>query len=241
MSDEVVPTPHEPDTSASPAHDPLIVEDILLLLFQPRHGTILGEDILFYVLGGAVVADLAAGGWIEIDEPTRWGGRRVRSSHPDGPDDELLRAAWERIAEKPRGIQTVLAESGPLLRQPVIDRLIALGHLRTEKKKTLGIFDTTALREGDTGRRAAVVAEVSAVLVDGAPPSPRTAALIGLLSASGELVNLNAEIPWGSPVAERAFALQYGTDTGVAAGLAVIRTDIATYVNPILVSGLLSR
>ena len=36
------------------SEEPLIVEDTLLLLFQPDSGTIAGENILFYVLGGAV-------------------------------------------------------------------------------------------------------------------------------------------------------------------------------------------
>lgn len=237
------PTPSSDDRPADPAAaapgpttGPLVVEDILLLLFQPKHQAILGEDILYYVLGGAVITDLALGGWIEIDEPSRWGGRRVRATGEQAPDADILRPAWEKIAEKPRDVQTVLAESGPLLRQPVIDRLVASGDLRSTKKKTLGLFETTTLSEGDTGRRAALVAEVRAVLVDGAPPTPRLAALVGLLSASGELVNLNDEIPWSGPVAERAFALQYGTVEGSAAGLAVLRTDVATYVTPVVLA-----
>ena len=39
--------------------EPSLVEDVLLLLFQPDSGTIAGENILYYVLGGAAVADLA--------------------------------------------------------------------------------------------------------------------------------------------------------------------------------------
>jgi hypothetical protein len=54
---------------------PLIAEDLLLLLFDPRSGTIAGEGTLFYTLAGAVLADLAAGGHIEVDEDTTLAGR----------------------------------------------------------------------------------------------------------------------------------------------------------------------
>jgi hypothetical protein len=37
--------------TARMADGPLLVEDVLLLLFQPDSGTIAGENILFYVLG----------------------------------------------------------------------------------------------------------------------------------------------------------------------------------------------
>lgn len=48
-------------------HEESLAEDLLLLLFQPNSGdrggtgTIAGENTLFYVLGGAVLADLALG------------------------------------------------------------------------------------------------------------------------------------------------------------------------------------
>lgn len=42
--------------------EPLLVEDVLLLLYQPSSGAIAGENYLYYVLGGAVVADLTLRG-----------------------------------------------------------------------------------------------------------------------------------------------------------------------------------
>jgi len=48
--------------TARSTDEALLVEDVLLLLFQPESGTIAGENILFYVLGGAVLADLAPQG-----------------------------------------------------------------------------------------------------------------------------------------------------------------------------------
>ncbi|WFF00232.1 GPP34 family phosphoprotein [Micromonospora sp. WMMD964] len=59
-------------------------------------------------------------------------------------------------------------------------------------RKVLGLFRTAVLRDGRTERRARLLAEVRQVLVDGAQPQARVAALTALLSASGthrKLVN----------------------------------------------------
>jgi hypothetical protein len=237
MTESTSPQPARPDTTTA---QPLIVDDVLLVLFQPSTGAILGEDVLYYVLGGAVLADLSIGGWIARGDASKWGGNPVRATSEKGPDADVLRIAWDKIAAEPRDVQTVLAESGPLLREPVIDRLVASGDLHAETKKTLGLFTSTSLSEGDTGRRAELIAGLRAVLIDGVEPTPRMAALVALLSASGELWNLNSEIPWGTKVAERAFALQYGTVEGSATGQAVMRTDIAAYITPLVV-GLFAR
>ncbi len=61
--------PDARSTNDSPAPhlgEPLLVEDVLLLLFQPDSGSIAGENILFYVLGGAALGDLALQERIEM-------------------------------------------------------------------------------------------------------------------------------------------------------------------------------
>ncbi|WP_406063527.1 GPP34 family phosphoprotein [Micromonospora sp. NBC_00860] len=210
---------------------PTLVEDLLLLLFQPRSGTIAGENTLFYVLGGAVLADLALG-----DHLTTEARGRVRSvaSHP--PSDGLLRPAWDYLVEKPRGVQTALAAIGPALRKPVLERLVARGDIDQEPRKVLGLFRTTALREGRTERRARLLADVRRVLVDGAEPQARIAALTALLSASGTLPQFHREIPWTSPVISRAKELERGDWGADAAAAAVTRTVTATVVNSAIVA-----
>ncbi|MFF0153704.1 GPP34 family phosphoprotein [Micromonospora sp. NPDC005203] len=205
---------------------PTLVEDLLLLLFQPRSGTIAGENTLFYVLGGAVLADLALGEHLSTEARGRVSSM---AGHP--PSDSLLRPAWDYLAEKPRGVQTALAAIGPALRAPVLERLVARGDIDQESRKVLGLFRTTALREGRTERRSRLLADVRQVLVDGAEPQARVAALAALLSASGTLPQFHREIPWTSSVISRAKELERGDWGADAAAAAVTRTVTATVVN----------
>jgi hypothetical protein len=134
---------------------PLLAEDLLLVLFQPSSGTIAGENTLFYVLAGAIVADLAQQGSVELDDSR---SSVVVRATGQRPHDDLLRPAWDYVAKKPRGVQTVLAATGPTLRGPVLDRLFERGDIAKEERRALGVFPTTALVEGPTGRRPALVA-----------------------------------------------------------------------------------
>ncbi|MBY8870538.1 GPP34 family phosphoprotein [Micromonospora sp. PLK6-60] len=217
-----------PRTHSKP---PTLAEDLLLLLFQPGSGTVASENTLFYVLGGAVLADLALG-----DHLTTAGRGRVRSVPDSPPPDRLLRPAWDYLAEKPRGVQTALAAIGPALRQPVLQRLITRGDIDQEPRKVLGLFRSTALREGRTERRARLLADVRQVLVEGAQPPARVAALVALLSASGTLPQFHREIPWTSPVITRAKELERGDWGADAAAQAVTRTVTATVVNSAIVA-----
>ncbi|WP_322409977.1 GOLPH3/VPS74 family protein [Microbacterium invictum] len=223
-----------------PQDSPTIAEDLLLLLFQPDSGTIAGENTLFYVLGGAVLAQL--GLEQRVTTKKTWSGTVNMAAVPDrAPSDEILRAAWTSVQDKPRGVQTVLPAIGPTLRQPLIDRLVARGELRTEAKKTLGIFSTTVLKDGGTGRRNDLLAEIRGVLVDGASPSARTAALTGLLSASGTLPQFHPAIPWKSAVITRAEELERGDWGAAGAGEAVERTVMAMIVNSVTVTTIALR
>ena len=91
-------------------NEPLIVEDTLLLLFQPDSGTIAGENILFYVLGGAVLADLSLGGRVEAEEhghvtdPRRASGaRRWRCSQPPHGGEHRPAGGKRHAPPVPRG------------------------------------------------------------------------------------------------------------------------------------------
>ncbi|MFY7065102.1 GOLPH3/VPS74 family protein [Nocardiopsis changdeensis] len=204
---------------------PLLAEDVMLVLFQPASGTIAGENTLFYVLGGAVLTELGAGGHVAVGGPGP-GGARVEAVEGGAPADPLLRSGWDHVATGPRSAGTVLAAIGPRLRGPVLDRLVERGDIRRVKRRTLGLFDSTALEDGG-GRRAGLVEGVRAVLEDGAPPEPRVAALAALVSASGSLPQLHREIPWNSEVIARAKALERGDWGAGAAAEAVARTTTA--------------
>ncbi|MDG4790439.1 GPP34 family phosphoprotein [Micromonospora sp. WMMD1102] len=218
-------------TTDSEFTPPTLPEDLLLLLFQPSSGTIAGENTLFYVLAGAVLADLTLGQRVEMA-----GRSRVRVVEGAAPSDDLLRPAWDYLSGKPRGVQTLLAAVGPALRQPVLERLVQRGDIEREDRKVLGLFRTTALREGRNGRRARLLEEVRQVLVEGAEPPARVAALAALLSASGTLPQFHREIPWKSPVIKRAKELEQGNWGAGAAAEAVTRTVTATVVNSVVVA-----
>lgn len=214
---------------------PTLAEDLLLLLFQPSSGTIAGEGTLFYVLGGAVLADLSLRGHVQVAASATTGAGRLETLGARPPDDPLLRPAWDYLDEKPRRTQTVLAAIGPPLRTPVLERLVERGDVEQTERRRL-FLRTRSLGEGRTGRREQLLAQVRAVLVDGAEPTARTAALAGLLSGSGWLHQLHPEIPWTSSVIGRAKELEQGSWGAGAAAEAVTRTVTANVVNNVVVA-----
>ncbi|MGO1414127.1 MAG: GOLPH3/VPS74 family protein [Microbacterium gubbeenense] len=217
----------------------LVTEDLLLTLFQPSSGTIAGENILFYVLAGGVLIDLTESGGAEIED-AGLRGTLVRATG-ERPEDELLRPMWDYISQKPRGVQGVLAANGPTLRTPVLERLIERGDLRRVSKRVLGLFSSSALVDGDSGRRTELVTAMRAVLVDGAEPTARIAALTALVSASGALPVFDREIPWSSATAERAKTLERGDIAAGAAAAAVTRTMIAVVANSLIASAVVAN
>lgn len=204
---------------------PALAEDVLLLLFDPRTGTIAGEgNNLFHTLAGAVLVELALQGRIDIDERTTLKGRQVHAAAGDPPADPLLRDVWDRIERKPTDVHSLILEIGPGLRARVLDRVTERGHIGREQRRALGLFTTTALVAGGTSRRADLLAPVRAALVDGEDPEPRTAALAALLAASGGLPALYKDIPWSGAVYTRGRELQRGDWGAEAVGESVQRT-----------------
>ncbi|MFI7610969.1 GPP34 family phosphoprotein [Nonomuraea terrae] len=229
-----------PGEAATPGV-PTLAEDLLLLLFQPNSGlrqgtgTIAGENTLFYVLAGAVLADLGLGEHVRTGTG-KVGTTTVEAVAENPPEDHILRSAWEYVADKPRGVQTVLAAIGPTLREPLLDRLVERGDVRRGTRKALGLFNTSVLEDGGSGRRDGLLADVRAVLVDGADPSPRAAILAALVYGSGTLPQFDPEIPWTSPVITRAEELKKGNWGAGAAAAAVARTVTATIVNNVIIA-----
>lgn len=227
-------------TSGPRLAPPTLAEDLLLLLFQPNSGTrgtgvIAGENTLYYVLAGAVLADLGLGEHVRTIPG--WGGStRVEAVADRPPADDVLRNAWDYLAEKPRGVQAALATIGPSLRGLVLGKLIRRGDLRESSRKALGLFDVNVLEDGGTGRRAGLLSAVREVLVDGVEPEPRVAVLAALLSGSGTLPQFHPGIPWTTPVITRAKKLEQGSWGAEATAQAVARTVTATIVSNVIVA-----
>lgn len=215
---------------------PLLAEDLMLLLFDPRSGTIAGEGTLFYALGGAVLADLALHGLVEVDDRPSLLGPKARAVGDVPPADALLRDAWLQVHDRSKSVQGLLAGIGPLLREPVLERLVRAGHVGRERGKVLGLIATTRLVDEGSSRRAELLAAVRPVLVDGAEPTQRAAVLAALLSASGNLPTLHRDIPWSGEVYTRGKELERGDWGAAAVGQAVTRTAVALATSSISVA-----
>jgi hypothetical protein len=223
--------------AASLPDQPALAEDILLLLFGPRTGAIAGDGMaLFHTLAGAVLVDLADQERVAIAERQTWHGQPVCALGASPPVDPLLRGTWERVAAKPVDVQSLILEIGPGLRESVLERLIRRGHLHREHRRFLGVVPYAVLRDGGTSRRAELLAVVRTALVDGADPDARTATLAALLSASGVLAWLAAEIPWSGAVYTRGKALEGGEWGAAAAAEAVRRTTVALIASEVALS-----
>ncbi|MEU8866843.1 GOLPH3/VPS74 family protein [Streptomyces umbrinus] len=212
-------------------NETLIVEDLVLLLMDDESGAIAGAGTLYYTLGGAVLVELGLDGHITVDENDKGlNGLKVRAVPGDALSDPVLQTAHEKVAERVRGVQTLLIEIGTGLHETVLDRLVERGMLRRESKKTLGVFRSTSTTAADTQHKKALMEKVRAVLVYGEEPDARTAAVIGLLSASGTLPSLHRSIPWSGKVYTRAKELEQASWGAEAVNTAVMRTVAAVSV-----------
>ena len=197
----------------------LVVEDLALLMFNPRNGAVVGDGLpFFHVLAGAVLIDLLLQDRLSLEQE-RHGMRQVRTVGGTRPDLEVLATAWDEIDRKPMDIYAMVLVLGPRLREPVLDLLVARGHLRREPGR--GLLRIPTLAENNGTRRNHLVATMRAVLNDGAEPDAHTAAIAALLSASGQLASMHADIPWSGAVHANAMKLQRSAWAATAAGQAV--------------------
>lgn len=207
--------------------DLLIVDDLMLLLLDDDGASVQAAGTLYYTLGGAVLTELALRGRIRVDESGILNGPRV---FPDGEGplpDPLLQSAYDTIAARTQRVQPLLVAIGADLGTVVIDRLAARGLVRREDRKVLGIFRSTRWPAADEEHEAGMRARIRAVLEHGQEPDPRTAAVIGLLSASGALPSLRPPLPWTSVTVTRAQEIERGHWGSEAVASAVTRTAAA--------------
>jgi len=162
----------------------LIAEDMLLLLLDDRKGTVVGTSHPQTVLGGAVLVELAMAGAVTVEEKAGlWRQTRVHAVPGVLPDDPLLRAALATVAEKVRSAQDLVTRLGKGLQDELAARLERRGILRRTEGRALGLFPRTRWPVVDTTHEDAVRRALTAALVQGVTPEPRTAALIALFSA----------------------------------------------------------
>jgi len=169
----------------TPPSTHLIAEDLLLLLLDDRKGTVSGSYTRS-ALGGAVLVELALAEAVTVEEKTRaWRSAKVRAEEAPESLDPVLERALETIAEKERSPQDLVDRLGKGLDDELGERLAQKGILERSEGRILGLFPVTRWPAIDSGHKEEVRRALTAALVEGAEPEPRTAALIALLHAIG--------------------------------------------------------
>ena len=182
-----------------------IAEEILLLLVDDKTGRFLVDSTkLDNVLAGAVLVELAT---IERVGFAPAGGRVKRGRmvvlDPTPPGDPMLDRALATIAaSRPAKPDRLIAKLRKGLRSTLLERLSEAGAVRRSTRKLLGILPRTTWPAADSRHKQELRARLHDVLVAGAKPDGRTAALVSLLAA----VNAAAKVVDGDKKTVRARA-----------------------------------
>jgi Golgi phosphoprotein 3 (GPP34) len=186
-------------------------ETLLLLGFDADQGTTtLDAMSLSYALGGAQLSELALAGRVTVDPERVVVSDATRTG--DGELDELL-AKIVSTRDQPRRpghwVMRRKSKAVPLYMR----RLVHTGVLSSRRTRILGLIPRRIFPIVDQGLHGQAHEEIVAALADPAPPEPRTAALIALVSAVGLSERLI-----GDPVA-RERAAQLAADDAVASSV----------------------
>ncbi|MBA8795748.1 hypothetical protein FHX74_003389 [Friedmanniella endophytica] len=163
--------------------EPLIAEDLLLLLLDDESGKLQPNVYLDLAVGSALLVQLALDAYVRPDgQERRWTAPRIEASSTT-PDDPVLAEALAVVAEKPRTGQDLIGRLGKKRRDVLLDRLVQAGVLERREDKLLGLFPRDRWPTRDASRETALRGRLADALLRGGTPDDRTAALIGLLSA----------------------------------------------------------
>lgn len=211
----------------------LLAEDLLLLLLDDEDGSLAASSQVPVALGGALLAELALDGRVEVGE--KEGFWRQATVHVAGgpPDDDVLAAAHARVAEKERTAQDLVARLGKGVKDELLERLAGRGILERRTDKVLGLLPRTRWPALDSSHEQAVRRDLAAVLVTGTSPEPRTAALVSVLSALDRAHKVVEPGPEGArAVRRRAKEVAEGgwAAKGVADAIAATNAAIATAI-----------
>lgn len=164
----------------------LIAEELLLLAHDDLRTAPSVFDDAPYRLAGALLVELVIAGRVALPPvPGDDGPVVVLDRAPTGRrelDDvlDLAGSAPQRATE----LVDVLARR---VERPLLDGLVAQGLLRREDRAVWGVLRSTRWRTVDGPAVGALRRRVHGVLLDGAVPGDRTAALLTLAEGSGWL------------------------------------------------------
>jgi hypothetical protein len=164
--------------------DSLIAEDLLLLLLDDDSGRLTGATRLEPGIGGALLVDLALAGCVEVVKGSgMWARAKVVPTLSDPPTDPLLVEALDLVRAKERTAQDLVTQLGKKRRDVLLDRLRERGILEETEDRVLGLIPRRRWPMVDGTHEADVRRKLGDVLVRGARPEERTAALLAVLSA----------------------------------------------------------
>jgi hypothetical protein len=170
-------------TTSTP-EDLLLAEELLLLVLDDEKGqaTVSSAET---GLAGALLLDLADGGWLVCSDGTLVpAGGAAGDTPPAGVLDDALTAI--RDAGEPRDakhwVRKLPRELKPLQKRTA-QRLFERGVLAAERHKVLGLFATDRYPEADPEPERALRERLRAELTGARDVSPRTALLVPLLRA----------------------------------------------------------
>jgi len=209
----------------------MLAEDLLQLMIDDRAGTLFTDGTTIdYGLAGAVLVELSLAERVQIGEGTRWHAAKVTVVDPSPTGDDVLDHALTEIAARPTSAQRVVVRLAKGLRQRLIDRLVDHEVLREERGRTLGVFPRRRWPATDPRNEEALRRRLREVLVDGATPDARTAALIGVLSSMDQAhkVLVDLDKPARKQVKQRAAAIAQGDWASEAVRRAIRASQDAT-------------
>ena len=164
--------------------DSLIAEDLLLLLLDDDSGKLTGTTYLDTGIGGAVLVELALLGCVEVVKGSGlWARAKVVPTVSDPPSDPLLVEAMKLVRSKERTAEDLVSRLGKKRRDVLLDRLRERGILEETEDRVLGLIPRRRWPMVDGAREADVRRRLGDVLIRGASPDERTAALVSVLSA----------------------------------------------------------
>ncbi|WP_306908317.1 GPP34 family phosphoprotein [Arthrobacter sp. B3I9] len=208
------------DAETPRAQELNLPQALLLLATNDKDGEpVVPQSVLRAALAGAILAELDLIGAIGLQ------GKHVRATGADPQSD--FRHQLELIRDKPRPHTpkrwVSMLESRAELHR-VYEGMASLGIVDHVGEKHLGLFRTTRYPEKNHAPKAALLQKIEAALTagppDAAPPDPRTAALIALLSAAGLLEKL---FPATDEARVRELAQQHWPSRALADELRMIR------------------
>ncbi|MDT0317278.1 GOLPH3/VPS74 family protein [Streptomyces millisiae] len=161
----------------APLVETTLGEQLLLLSLDDEAGTAKESEKAGWAIAAASLVELALAGRIDVTDD------RVTVLDPTPLGQPVLDAALAGIAgrEMPAGTRHWIERLKKEAAAGASAGLLEKGLVREERKKVLGIFPVRRYPEADGSVEAAVRERLDAVVLRGATPDERTAALVALL------------------------------------------------------------